>query len=64
MTSGLAQLNGVELYFDDRGSGPTVVLAHAGIADPELGDVLDADTWARETAATYVEKSGRLARAR
>jgi 1-deoxy-D-xylulose-5-phosphate reductoisomerase len=42
----------------------STLAAHAGIADPELGDVLDADTWARETAATYVEKSGRLARAR
>jgi 3-oxoadipate enol-lactonase len=38
LTSGLVQVNGVELYFDDQGAGPVVVLAHAGIADSRMWD--------------------------
>jgi pimeloyl-ACP methyl ester carboxylesterase len=38
MTSGLVELNGVELYFDDVGTGTAVVLAHAGIADSRMWD--------------------------
>jgi pimeloyl-ACP methyl ester carboxylesterase len=38
MTSGLARVNGVELYFDDVGAGAVVVLAHAGISDSRMWD--------------------------
>jgi len=38
VTSGLTQVNGVELYFDDVGAGPVVVLVHAGISDSRMWD--------------------------
>jgi 1-deoxy-D-xylulose-5-phosphate reductoisomerase len=38
--------------------------AHAGVADPSLQDVLEADRWAREFAQSHVRREAGVARAR
>ncbi|MEM7342669.1 MAG: alpha/beta hydrolase [Chloroflexota bacterium] len=36
--SGLAEINGANLYYDVQGSGPPLLLLHAGIADSRMWD--------------------------
>ncbi len=36
--SGFAQLNGTQFYYEVAGSGPHLVLVHAGIADSRMWD--------------------------
>lgn len=38
MPTGTLRVNGADLYFEDEGSGPAVVLVHAGIVDSRMWD--------------------------
>jgi len=38
MPAGTAHINGADLYFEDEGTGPPVVLVHAGIVDSRMWD--------------------------
>ncbi|HZY64749.1 MAG TPA: alpha/beta hydrolase [Rubrobacteraceae bacterium] len=38
MTSGTADINGVNLYYEDAGTGPPLVLLHDGLLDCRIWD--------------------------
>jgi pimeloyl-ACP methyl ester carboxylesterase len=37
-TSGLAGINGAQIYYETRGAGPPLLLVHAGVADSRMWD--------------------------
>lgn len=43
ITSGAAEINGVNLYYEDAGTGPPLVLLHDGLADVLESGIPDAE---------------------